>query len=67
MATMWAINDEDGPRVAHYFYEYILGGGDLGDCDVSDAAAALNYAVMRLRRDHNVPPDRWAPFVHFGI
>lgn len=66
VATMWAINDEDGPRVARHFYDYMLRRG-LEECDISDAAAALNYAVMRLRRDHNVPPERWAPFIHFGV
>jgi hypothetical protein len=33
----------------------------------SDAAAALNHAVLALREDPDVTTDRWATFVHFGI
>ncbi|KAF7976224.1 hypothetical protein HWV62_7244 [Athelia sp. TMB] len=66
VATMWAINDEDAPLIAHHFYQYLLRDG-LDECDPSNAAAALNYAVARLRAEHNVSVERWAPFIHFGI
>lgn len=66
VATMWAINDEDAPTVARYFYQYMLRDG-IDACHSSNAAAALNYAVMRLRVDHHAPLERWAPFIHLGL
>jgi CHAT domain-containing protein len=66
IATMWVINDKDAPVIARYTYEYLFQNG-LQNCDPSKAAAALNYAVQRLREDPTVTMDRWAPFIHFGI
>jgi hypothetical protein len=39
----------------------------LNSMDPSDAAKALNRAVLCLREDPSVTVDRWAPFMHFGI
>ena len=47
-------------------YKYFLRNG-VEELDPSDAAAALNHAVLRLREDPSVTVDRWAPFIHFGI
>jgi tetratricopeptide (TPR) repeat protein len=66
IATLWRIRDEDAPRVADHTYRYIFRHG-LQGLDPSEAAAALNRAVLRLREDTDVTVDRWAPFVHFGI
>lgn len=66
IATMWCICDIDGPKVAEHTYRYLLRNG-LGNVDVSESAAALNYAVLCLREDPTVTVDRWAPFIHFGI
>jgi CHAT domain-containing protein len=66
IATMWSINDEDAPIVADYTYQYLFRNG-LHCCDPSEAAMALNHAVLRLREDTNVTLDRWAPFIHFGV
>jgi CHAT domain-containing protein/tetratricopeptide (TPR) repeat protein len=66
IATMWSISDKDAPTVASYTYEYLFRNGVEG-CDASNAATALNYAVLRLREDPEVTVDRWAPFIHFGI
>jgi hypothetical protein len=57
-----AIRDDDGPKVAKWFYE------DLFSKEVVDAdsvASALDTAVGKLR-DSGVSPDRWAPFIHMG-
>jgi hypothetical protein len=66
IATMWAICDEDAPKIAHHTYRYLLRNGMKG-LDPSDAATALNRAVLALREDPDVTIDRWAPFIHFGI
>jgi CHAT domain-containing protein len=66
IATMWSISDKDSPIVAGHTYQYLFRNG-LQGFDPSEAAAALNRAVMLLREDPNVTVDRWAPFIHFGI
>ena len=66
IATMWAINDEDAPKVAAYTYQYLFRNG-LHRCDSSEAAMALSYAVQKLREEPEMTLDRWAPFIHFGI
>ncbi|KIM82041.1 hypothetical protein PILCRDRAFT_8274 [Piloderma croceum F 1598] len=66
IATMWGIHDEDAPKVANHAYKYLLRNGMEG-LDPSDAAKALNHAVLCLREDPSVTVDRWAPFIHFGI
>ena len=66
IATLWRIRDEDAPMVANKTYSYLLRNGVDGH-DLSDAATALNRAVLALREDPEVTIDRWAPFVHFGI
>ena len=66
IATMWAIRDEDAPKVADHTYRYLFRNG-LEELNPSDAAIALNRAVLHLREDPNVSVDKWAPFVHFGI
>jgi hypothetical protein len=66
IATMWGIRDEDAPKMADHAYRYLF-RNRLEGLDPSDAAMALNHAVLRLREDPEVTLDRWAPFVHFGI
>jgi len=66
IATMWGICDNDAPVVAKHTYEYLFRNGTEG-VDPSEAATALNRAILRLREDPNVTIDRWAPFIHFGI
>ncbi|KIM91726.1 hypothetical protein PILCRDRAFT_811016 [Piloderma croceum F 1598] len=66
IATMWGISDEDAPKVADHAYHYLFRNGVEG-LDPSDAATALNRAVLRLREDPDVTLNRWAPFIHFGI
>ena len=66
IATMWAINDEDAPKVAAHTYQYLFRNG-LHGCDSSEAAMALSYAVQKLREEPEMTLDRWAPFIHFGI
>ena len=66
IATLWTIQDEDAPKVAYETYSYLLRNG-IDDYELSDAATALNHAILALREDPEVTIDRWAPFVHFGI
>jgi CHAT domain-containing protein len=66
IATMWSIRDGDAPKVVHHTYRYLCRNGMQG-LDPSEAATALNRAILHLRDDPNVTVDMWAPFVHFGI
>jgi CHAT domain-containing protein len=66
IATMWSVSDNDAPIVAGHTYQYMFRNG-LQGCDLSDAATALNRAVLLLREDPSVTLDRWAPFIHYGI
>ncbi|KAF9007199.1 CHAT domain-containing protein [Cyathus striatus] len=72
VATMWEIDDFDGPAVAGAFYEYLFNEVDFSfsddvhkQFDPTKSAEALHYAVKVLR-SHNVPVHRWAPFIHIG-
>jgi CHAT domain-containing protein len=62
IATMWSIRDKDALKVADNTYQYLL-----RTRDPSNAATALNRAVLALQQDPEVTVDRWAPFIHFGI
>lgn len=65
VATMWSIDDDDGPIIAKGLYEYLMndGGGDS-----TKAAYALHHAVGKLREkvgERNFA--QWVPFIHLGI
>ncbi|KAJ7277923.1 tetratricopeptide repeat-containing protein [Mycena rebaudengoi] len=72
VATMWRMNDDDGPKIADTFYEYLF-----KDCsphsdpprlpDLSKAAKALHLAVKALYREPGMTFERWVPFVHYGL
>jgi tetratricopeptide (TPR) repeat protein len=66
IATMWRIHDEDAPKVAYHTYKYVFRNGVQG-LDPSEAATALNHAILYLREDPDIRVDQWAPFIHFGI
>jgi CHAT domain-containing protein len=66
IATMWSIHDDDAPTVAECTYKYLFRNG-LHVLDPSEAAMALNHAILSLRKNPNVTVERWAPFIHFGI
>jgi hypothetical protein len=57
-----AISDEDGPKVAKWFYEDLL-AGEIIDADA--VGYALDSAVRRLRQS-GVLSYRWVPFIHMG-
>ncbi|KAJ7501555.1 tetratricopeptide repeat-containing protein [Mycena galericulata] len=68
VATMWRMDDRDGPKIADTFYEYLF-----KDCgpdnfpDLSKAAKALHLAVTKLYREPGMTFQRWVPFVHYGL
>ena len=66
IATMWAIRDEDALKVAERTYQYLFRNG-LQRLNPSEAATALNRAVLHLRKNHKITVDQWAPFIHLGI
>jgi hypothetical protein len=57
-----AIVDDDGPKVAKWFYEELLSKEAI---DTDSVAYALDFAVGKLR-DTGVAPYRWAPFIQIG-
>ncbi|KAF6755177.1 CHAT domain-containing protein [Ephemerocybe angulata] len=70
VATMWSIPDQYAPAIAEYFYEELLGSGERGRLDGSNAASALHKAVQRLREQLDNSPASflaWVPYVHFGL
>ncbi|KAF9446599.1 hypothetical protein P691DRAFT_708219 [Macrolepiota fuliginosa MF-IS2] len=64
VATLWSINDDDGPAVAKAVYEHLFAAD--GQKTVADSAEALQKAVNRMR-SMGVPAHRWVPFIHIGI
>ncbi|KIM76596.1 hypothetical protein PILCRDRAFT_12648 [Piloderma croceum F 1598] len=66
IATMWSIRDNDAPKVAEYTYQYLFRNGRQ-QLNPSEAATALNRAILRLREDPSITIDQWAPFIHFGM
>ena len=66
IATLWSIHDDDASKVADHTYQYLFHNG-LQNLDSSEAATALNHAVLHLRKYPSFTVDRWAPFIHFGI
>ncbi|KAJ7747449.1 tetratricopeptide repeat-containing protein [Mycena maculata] len=72
VATMWTMNDLDGPKIADTFYEHLFRDCDLTSNppvvpDLTEAARALHLAVTKLREDPDIPFMRWVPFVHYGL
>jgi hypothetical protein len=57
-----AIADDDGPKVARWFYEELLSKETI---DANSVACALDIAVSKLR-ESGAAPHRWAPFIHMG-
>jgi hypothetical protein len=58
-----AISDEDGPKVAKWFYEDLFAKERV---DVDVVAYALDNAVAKLRKS-GVPSHRWVPFIHMCV
>jgi hypothetical protein len=56
------MHDEDGPTLAHRFYEALLKREHV---DLDDIAYALDGAIQSLR-SQGVPARRWAPYMHMG-
>jgi CHAT domain-containing protein len=66
ITTIWAIRDEDAPKVAYHTYQYLFCNGPQR-FNPSEAEIALNNAILHLQEDPDVKIDQWAPFIHFGI
>ena len=63
IATMWSMNDKDGPVVADVVYSELLRDGKA---DHTRAAYALHQAVQKLRLSGR-PFLAWMPFIHIGV
>ncbi|KAJ7050647.1 CHAT domain-containing protein [Mycena amicta] len=71
VGTMWSMDDEDGPLVAEQFYTNLFhlaskNAGYAGQPQAGDAAEALQMSVNEMRK-RKIAPERWIPFIHFGI
>ncbi|KAJ7930920.1 CHAT domain-containing protein, partial [Mycena leptocephala] len=71
VATMWTMDDRDGPKIADTFYEHLFKNCDPNSKppvlpDLKKAAKALHLAVAKLRGEPNMRFRRWVPFVHYG-
>lgn len=62
VATLWTMDDTDGPNVARRLYKELLKKEFIG---LDDIPYALDDAVQALRRE-GVCPSRWATFIHMG-
>ncbi|KAF8171572.1 CHAT domain-containing protein [Mycena galopus ATCC 62051] len=72
VATMWNIDDSDGPKVADEFYKRLFDGCKPDSTppvlpDLAMAAEALHFAVNKLREEPGTSFRRWVPFVHYGV
>ncbi|KAJ7627288.1 CHAT domain-containing protein [Roridomyces roridus] len=69
VATMWTMDDRDGPKVADDFYAHLFKGSssNVATADLGKAAEALHLAVANLRREPGISFSRWVPFVHYGL
>ncbi|KAJ7306714.1 CHAT domain-containing protein [Mycena albidolilacea] len=72
VATMWSMDDRDGPYIADAFYEHLFKDCDATSNspvppDLTRAAEALHFAVSKLRREPGITFKRWVPFVHYGL
>ncbi|EIN11163.1 hypothetical protein PUNSTDRAFT_131340 [Punctularia strigosozonata HHB-11173 SS5] len=65
IATLWNMEDADGPMVARMVYEEIF-RGDSEVLNPDDVPYALDAAVQKLREEHP-EPSRWALYVHLGM
>ncbi|KAE9392775.1 hypothetical protein BT96DRAFT_1000070 [Gymnopus androsaceus JB14] len=64
IASLWSMNDEDGPRFSEGVYKYLFQGGHQPDS--TRAAQALNQTQRDLR-DSGMPAERWACLMHMGV
>lgn len=61
LASLWRVPDDATSKIMYHFYEC------LREDPESTRAAALRYAVLRVRRDDNrLSLYHWAPFVLVG-
>ncbi|KAJ7203312.1 CHAT domain-containing protein [Mycena pura] len=72
VGTMGNMQDLDGPKVADTFYEYLFKDFDPNTVppqtlDLTKAAEALHFAVLKLRKEPGMTFCRWVPFVHYGL
>ncbi|KAJ7246075.1 tetratricopeptide repeat-containing protein [Mycena rebaudengoi] len=72
VATMWTMNDEDGPKITDTFYENLFKDCDPNSTppvvpDLTKSAEALHLAVSQLRKQPGMTFNRWVPFVHYGL
>ncbi|KAJ6526795.1 hypothetical protein B0H19DRAFT_970477 [Mycena capillaripes] len=66
VATMWAMNDLDGPKIVDTFYEHLFKNCEPNSNppvlpDLTGAAKAFHMAA---REDPNISFSRWMSCVH---
>lgn len=67
VASLWEVDDGDAPLMAGAFWEHMFRNGPE-NVDASEAAEALNVAILTLRRTKkDFPYHRWVNLVHIGV
>ncbi len=69
VGTMWTSRNEDQPRIAKAFYEYMYAESKEGEeVGYTRSAQALNKITRMMRNDegYGESPERWAGFIHIG-
>ncbi|KAF8998707.1 CHAT domain-containing protein [Cyathus striatus] len=64
VATMWLINDADGPVIADTFYVHLLKDDPIIP-NTELVAEAVHFGTADLRK-WGVEFRRWVPFIHLG-
>ena len=64
IATMWPIQDRDGPVVSNLVYADLLQNKQP---DHKRAAEALHFAIEHLRKNEGAQLLHWVPFIHIGL
>ncbi|KAJ7431489.1 hypothetical protein FB451DRAFT_421107 [Mycena latifolia] len=72
VATMWTMNDRDGPKITDTFYQHLFKNCNPNSeppvlPDVTQAAKALHLAIRKLREEPGISFRRWVPYVHYGL
>jgi CHAT domain-containing protein len=68
VGTMWSMADVDGRDLAGYIYQKLFSSpGQHDGIPYSErSAAALQFAVKKMRRTRRITLERWVNFVHYG-
>jgi CHAT domain-containing protein len=65
IGTLWNISDRHAPNVARQVYQQLT-HSETGGIQLDGASAALDHAVVALRKRRPTEPWLWASYIHVG-